>query len=208
MAKGSNTVKETEEERALAQIAAEKYRTFKDLYDPQIDNYIDKVRMDQNDYSFGRAEVGTALGLQQRQNEREAISRGLNPNRSSMAFLDSVAGPASAMNEASSFLNIDKEIDSIHYRGLESVAKLGQGISQGAQRGITDIAEQTSDMARHNAMQDFEYRSGNQRAIGKLAGWGADAYESGKFDGWFKNNMDPKSYVDYNARFDDGTRNA
>lgn len=175
MSKSGNKVKETKEERELAKIAGERYKVYKELYEPQIDRYISRVRMDEGDRSFAQAEARSSMADAYAQMERSAVSR-MRPDQ---AFRSSgVFAPNSAMTTAQSFNDIDSQITDNHYRGLESVAKMGQGVATGAINTIGDIASNASEVAVHNAFQSEQRRQDNINGAMQLAGAGLAKYSS------------------------------
>lgn len=173
MSKSGNKVKETKEERELAKIGAKRFEVYRELYAPQIDRYISKVRKDDNDRSYARAEAGSAMSSAYAQMERNAVA-GANPqvaaNRSAMF------NPQFAMSQATQFNDIDATITDMHYRGLDSVAKMGQGIQASAVQGLTDVAADAHGDAVHNAFAAEQRRAQNIQGAMSLAGAGASIY--------------------------------
>lgn len=175
MGSKSPSVRETAEEKELAKIAGERWKFYQEQYSPKIDQFIEKARMTDEDYEYGRAEVMSGAGAAIAQQNQSLLSqRGFNPN--SDASFSAMSALNNASNVSESVNNVDHQIDSLHYRGLDTVAKLGKGIQTSAINGLSEVANNAANRASNEALDRFNNRMANQHAAMSLAGAGASAY--------------------------------
>lgn len=182
---GSNTVKDTPEQRQLAQVAAEKWNFAQDKLAPLENAYMESVgdmtSPGKMSYIAGRtmqsqqqavSEASGQAGLQLSQ-------AGVDPSsgRAQSAMSGIALGGASAGGETLGRAQFEQENQQV--RGLQNIVAIGQGQAGQAQQGLSSIASQSAADARQSAANRFNRRSANLQLLGQVAGAGTASYMNG-----------------------------
>ena len=169
---GSEQVPETEEEKALAEIAAERWNDYKQRFIPIENRAIDDIMQDVNtpdmfgagmanlatQQQFAGVEQGTVAGLFKRRAGGNALGAGIiNANRDRIA--SSASGQANAMG-----LNTTRNI-----HNLQSMVNVGLGQAGSALSGMGDAAS----AAQRQAILDARASAASRAAVGQVAGTAA-----------------------------------
>ena len=175
---GDNEVKDTPEQKALAQVAAEKWNFAQDNLAPLEDAYMASV--DQMDsasnmsYIRGRTMQGQARAQTQAQGQLEAgMGRaGINPN--SGRFQGEMGGLSTEIAQSGGDVlgRAQFEQDNQKIMGLQNITAIGQGQAGQAQAGMSRLAQESSSNAIGNAQNAFNRRSANLQLLGTVAGAG------------------------------------
>lgn len=175
---GDNKVKDTPEQKALAQVAAEKWNFAQENLAPLEDQYM--AHVDQMDsagnmsYIRGRTMQAQAGAQSQAQSQMEAgLGRaGINPN--SGRFQGEVAGLGNELAQAGgeTLGRAEFEQDNQKIMGLQNITDIGQGQAGQAQAGMSRLAQESSSNAIGNAQNAFNRRSANLQLLGTVAGAG------------------------------------
>ena len=175
---GGNEVKDTPEQRALAQVAAEKWNFSQENLAPLEDRYMASV--DQMDspsnmsYIRGRTMQGQARAQTQAQGQMETgMGRaGINPN--SGRFQGEMGGLSTEIAQSGGDVlgRAQFEQDNQKIMGLQNITAIGQGQAGQAQAGLSRLAQESSNNAIGNAQNAFNRRSANLQLLGTVAGAG------------------------------------
>ena len=187
---GDSDVKETESERAAAQVAAERWNYYQTEFGrPQENQFMDNVKEMDTDGAYDFAEGATNKEFQGAaadslrsvgNNER---SLGMNDNSSRSKLADATTGieMAGKAGSAKSGALIDQK--DRHLSGVEAVVNIGQGKATSAQMGMGDIASAAHDQARSDTISDFSDGQSLRSAAGTAVGMGGraamEAYDNG-----------------------------
>lgn len=183
-----NKVKDTPEQKYLAQVAAEKWNFAQQELAPLEDKYMEHVdQMDSEgnmSYIRGRTFQAQNQGLSQAQEQMESglAQAGINPNSGRFqnemhGLSQDIAGTGGEMAGRAQF-----EQDSQQVRGLQNIVAIGQGQSGQAQAGLSRIAQESSADAIADSQNAFNRRAANLQLVGNLAGAGTSY---GMKNGWF-----------------------
>lgn len=175
---GDNDVKDTPEQKYLAQVAAEKWNFAQENLAPLEDEYMASVDQMDSESNMSYIRGRTMQAQTQAQSEAQGeLSRGMgragiNPN-SGRAQGDQ-QGLALDVAEAGGE-NLGRaqfEQDNQKVMGLQNVTAIGQGQSGRAQAGLSRMAQESSADAVSDAKQAFNRRSANLQLVGSVAGAG------------------------------------
>lgn len=179
---GSNTVKDTPEQRQLAQVAAEKWNFAQEKLAPLENAYMESVGDMTSDanmsYIAGRtmqsqqqavSDASEQVGLQLGQ-------AGIDPSsgRFQLAMNDIALGGASAGGETLGRAQFEQENQQV--QGLQNIVAIGQGQAGQAQAGLSGVAAQSAQDAQQTAANRFNRRSANLQLLGQVAGAGTASY--------------------------------
>ncbi len=174
---GSNQIPETEEERALAEVAEHKFQYYKDHYAPMEDKFMERVdNMDKKgSYDFVRGAAGSsasrAFGDAKRGVRSQMEQQGLNPAsgryQGTMDAMTREQGGAAS----ETMTRAGNQQQDEYVQGLANVTAIGRGQATNAQHGLSDVAYSASQDAASRAEDSFNRR----HATGQLAGMAAGA---------------------------------
>lgn len=158
--------KETEQERALAEVASEQWARYKEVGIPAREEFFKRVNDSgtepANTFARGAAASATSakygeLGLK----TRPAGQFGLAMARARDAETNTMGASLSQ--------------EDMHVGGLQDVVSMGQGEATQARAGLSDLAVQASQKATMDATNQYNHRAGNMAAAGTLIGAGVQA---------------------------------
>ena len=185
---GDNKVKDTPQQKYLAQVAAEKWNFAQQELAPLENEYMQYVeQMDSaENMSYIRGRTFQAQNQAQSQAGQQAArglgQGGINPN--SGRFQSEMYGigqdVANAGGEQAGRAQFEQ--DSQKVRGLQNIVAIGQGQSGTAQAGLSSVAQASASDAINSAQNSFNRRAANLQLLGNLAGAGA-AYGMGGMGG-------------------------
>lgn len=166
--------KETEQERALAEVASEQWARYKEVGIPAREEFFKRVNDSgtepANTFARGAAASATSakygeLGLK----TRPAGQFGLAMARARDAETNTMGASLSQ--------------EDMHVGGLQDVVSMGQGEATQARAGLSDLAQQASQKATMDATNQYNHRAGNMAAAGTLIGAGVQANMGSKRSG-------------------------
>ncbi len=175
---GDSTVKDTPEQRQLAQVAAEKWNFAQEKLAPLENAYMESVG-DMTSAGNMSYIAGRTLQSQQQAvsdaNQQAGLQLGLagidpSSGRFQSAMSSIALGGASAGGETLGRAQFEQENQQI--RGLQNIVAIGQGQAGQAQVGLSGIAAQSAQDARQSAATQFNRRSANLQLLGQVAGPG------------------------------------
>lgn len=179
---GDNTVKDTPEQRQLAQVAAEKWNFAQEKLAPLENAYMESVGDMTTDANMSYIAGGTLQSQQQAVSEAteqagmQLSQAGIDPSsgRAQSVMSGITLGGASAGGETLGRAQFEQENQQV--RGLQNIVAIGQGQAGQAQQGLSSIASQSAVDARQTAANRFNRRSANLQLLGQVAGAGASSY--------------------------------
>lgn len=179
---GDNTVKDTPEQRQLAQVAAEKWNFAQEKLAPLENAYMESVGDMTSDANMSYIAGRTLQSQQQavsdasQQAGMQLGQAGIDPSsgRFQTAMSDIALGGASAGGETLGRAQFEQENQQI--QGLQNIVAIGQGESGQAQAGLSGVAAQSAQDARQTAANRFNRKSANLQLLGQVAGAGTASY--------------------------------
>lgn len=176
---GDSTVKDTPEQRYLAQVAAEKWNFAQEKLAPLENAYMESVNQmtDAGHMSYIRGrtmqaqqQAGSELADQAGQQLQQG---GIDP--SSGRYQGAMTGLnldlAQSGGETLGRAQFEQENQQI--QGMQNIVAIGQGQAGQAQAGLAGLADQSAADARQSAANQFNRRSANLQLLGQVAGAGA-----------------------------------
>ncbi|NYT74264.1 hypothetical protein HZU72_17780 [Halomonas sp. QX-2] len=179
---GDSKVKDTPEQRQLAQVAAEKWNYAQENLAPLENAYMESVGDMTSDANMSYI-AGRTLQSQQQavsdaseQAGMQLGQAGVDPSsgRYQTAMSDIALGGASAGGETLGRAQFEQENQQI--QGLQNIVAIGQGESGQAQAGLSGVAAQSAQDAQQTAANRFNRKSANLQLLGQVAGAGTASY--------------------------------
>jgi hypothetical protein len=178
MGKGSK-VDETEQERALAEIAAQRFNRYREVFAPLEDQYIQQVFDVRNQSNY---ETAGGIAAAQFQKEFQTgqdkltdqmFQQGVDP--SSGAFQENSAAlrRAQAVGQGLGVSGAKVANTDRFYQGLRGVMAIGQGQSADAIEGMAGLARQSGERATAAAESAFERSSAIRSGVASGLGYAA-----------------------------------
>lgn len=170
------TVKETREERALAEVAQKKWTYYKDNYQPLENEYMRKVDAQDTDgardFATGMAASATTaeFGGAAKEVASGMAEHGINPNSGKAKFTMSGLSDAQAGASSEAKAQALNSQDDAYVGGLSNVVAIGNNKSTTATAGLSELAQTASAKAANDAQNSFNNRAARLSAIGSVAG--------------------------------------
>lgn len=182
---GDNKVKDTPEQRHLAEVAAEKWNFAQQELAPLENAYMESVgkMTDPGRTSFLRGRTMQSVGRVQPE------MMGLASDQMTQAGIDPSSGRyqdelgeitndvGSGGGETLGRAQFEQQNEQV--KGLQNIVAMGQGKSTQSQQGISGLAQQASQDAIGDATNRFNRRSANLQLLGTVAGAGVRHYGLG-----------------------------
>lgn len=194
--------KETEQEKALAEVANEQWARYKEVGIPAREAFFKTVNDSgtepANTFARGTAASATKAkygGL----NMVKPGAGAASPANTSGGF---TLAMARAKDTADNTQGASLSQEDMHVGGLQDIVAMGRGQATQARAGLSDLAVQANQKATQDATNQFNNRAANMSAAGTLVGAGAQAYLGGGLSGVKKPGAvgvvsDPNKYAGY-----------
>lgn len=170
---------ETEEQRALAQIAAERFNRYKEVFAPLEDQYIQQVMDIRSQGNYETAGGLASSAFQQNfqnaqdQLQNQMFEQGVDPSSGAFQSNSAALRRAQAVRQGVGVSDAKIANTDRFYSGLRGIMNLGQGQAATAVEGMADIAQQAQQRANQAAENAFNRssaaRSGVAAGLGYLA---------------------------------------
>ena len=185
MGKGSK-VDETEQERALAEIAAQRFNRYKEVFAPLEDQYIQQVFdvRDQSNYEnaggIAAAQFQKEFQTGQDKLTNQMFQQGVDP--SSGAFQENSAAlrRAQAVGQGLGVSGAKVANTDRFYQGLRGVMAIGQGQASDAIEGMAGLARQSGEKATAAAESAFTKSSAVRSGVAAGLGYAATPFVDSK----------------------------
>ncbi len=168
---GGVDIKDSEDQKAMAQIAKEKWQLYQSKFVPQENAWMADVASwndaDKYDQAAGKANAGTnsAYGHAMQQ----LLSQGGNTGRINAGINDLALGMANTRNENTNRMQISQQDQ--YVAGLQNIAQVGLGKETQALSTMSDAANISNAYAQQQAASD----ASNSNSWSELAGMGIGA---------------------------------
>lgn len=179
---GSNEVKETENEKAAAQVASQQWDLYQNELQPYENLFMDKVDALNNEQKYTDIANDTNLGYQaefgkaRQDTATQLAASGVDPSSGKFQGTldnitsDQVAGQIDTTNRAQS-TQADKYVG-----GLQDVVAMGAGQKADALSGFNSIANTSMQKAQSDAQRSMSNRQATAGVAGALGGAAVRTY--------------------------------
>lgn len=179
-------VKETEAEKALADVAASKWQDYQDNYVPLENSYIDSVENLNSAGSKARVAADAQSNIQSNvggllsQHTKNNMQKGLDPTSGATKTGGFALQLASQQSKAAAGDEAKFGAENSYLQGIGSVVAMGEGQEASAFDSMGSIADRAAGTSINNAKNDFTKFQSNQdvngAVIGGLAAYGMNKY--------------------------------
>lgn len=183
---GGKRPDETEEQRALAEIAAQRFNRYKEVFAPLEDQYIQQVFDVRNQGNYETA-GGLASAEYQRSfqdtNEKAAgqmFQQGVDPSSGAFQGNSAALRRAQAVKQGMGISGAKVANTDRFYQGLKGVISMGQGQASEAIGGMSDIAQTAQQRANAAAESSFQSNSALRSGLMAGAGYAASPFIDSK----------------------------
>ncbi|MGY8872234.1 MAG: hypothetical protein ACKVJE_17495 [Pseudomonadales bacterium] len=175
---GDNEIKDTQQQKDLAYVAAEGWNFSQEELAPLQEKYMEKVDSmadpSRKEFIAGRANLGQQAATSEAVSDvaTGASSHGLDLNSGKVkgALTDIATGAGKTGGQVASQGKFEQ--DTQHIKGMQSIVDMGSGQKTQAVAGLSDIASIAGANARSDAVDSFNERSSNLQAVGTVLGAG------------------------------------
>lgn len=174
MAKGGDTVKETEAQKAFADVASKNWDDYQRRWVP-VQNVF-KQRVEQigasKPVAIGRAatDVTGEFGKARTGLDVSNASRGINVGSGRGIFGDANLDTSQASSKSAVMGSADRSIDEQYFKGLTDVINIGRGEKASAEFGSENLANMSAERARADAQNSQLASAGIGSGIGTAVG--------------------------------------
>lgn len=180
---------DTPEAKALAEVAAERWNRYQDVFVPLENQYfgdVMKVR-DKGTYddvgALASAKYANQFDQANGQLAHEMEQQGVDP--SSGVFMGNSAAlrKAQALKQAGGVAAAKVANTDRFYDGLSSIIAMGQGQAGQSIGGLRSVANQSGEQAMRDAQTSFENASATRAGVGQMVGLGVSPYVDSQLHG-------------------------
>lgn len=179
---GDTEIKDTPEQKALAEVGAEEWNYAQETLAPLQDMYMEQVdsldSQERKDYISGNANIGmqNAIGHAGTELVSAGTANGLdlNSGKFKTALSDSMTETAAIGGDTAARGLIEQDKQKV--MGLQNVVAIGSGQETQAIAGMADIADLSAQKAGNDAYNAFNRRSANLQTVGRIVGAGTSYY--------------------------------
>lgn len=172
-------VKETPQEKALAEVAMKQLADYRQRWSPLQRQLASKITAAgapdsrARRQAAGKAAVDNTVqfGDAERQvTATTSAATGLGSARTKMTITG--MGDDKATSRALGLAGADQAVDDAYMEGLGMLTAMGRGERAGAVQGMADIAARSGRQAAADAATSLRRRAGNAQLVGQVAGFG------------------------------------
>lgn len=180
MGKKDDKVKETPQQKALAEVAMAQMADYKQRWLPVQRKLAESIRADgapgssARTQAAGRASTETAVRFGEARGGLEGAltDSGAGPNSSKFKLATAGLGDDEATSRGLGFVAADQAIDDAYLQGLGALTALGRGEKAQAMGGMQRVADMSGRQAAADAEMSAQKRAGNAQMVGQVAGFG------------------------------------
>lgn len=169
-------VKDSEAEKALAQIAKEKWELYNEMFVPLENQWMEEIGTLNSEAAYDRA-AGTANASIQGsygQAMQDAMAQGGSESDISRNINNLALGMQTARTDSTNAAQINQQ--NRYVEGLQAINAVGQGAQAEALTGLSDSAAMSQQYAEQNAYDDYASQQSTNELIGAGIGgatrWG------------------------------------
>lgn len=179
---GGGGIEDTEDQKALADIALDRFQRYQDLYVPAENRYIDEVLNYDSASRMEQAGGQATANVQQSFTEgfagqrQDMAAQGINPTSGASQQALQAYGANSMFAQSDNMNRSEQSIQDAKITGLQNVTAMGQGVAGNAMQGLGDAASYSAEEARRRSDNAFNASSANRYVGGAVLG-GAIGYQ-------------------------------
>jgi len=179
---GSNEVKETSQEKALAEISMQQWGEYQDRFRPFEDEWISDIEKTPEDRAKISGQVAAAVGNKFDANQagiiKSSVGRGAAPG--SGAFKAAMGQNALQRGAVASkgIAAATQAVDDQTYTGLQQAISMGRGEAAEATRDMTTLARDAANSAIGDARNSSEAKSSMVSSAMSAAGMGLAGWQN------------------------------
>lgn len=177
---GSSDIPETEEQRALAEVASEKWDMFETSFKPVRQEYINEMMAnnDASKYTDLAESVSTDAAIMLEKEAQGAAgnlaAQSIDPTSGRYQATMGKIASDSAVITADTVNRAQSTQQSAYMQGLGNVMAMGEKKSMQATQGLSDVAADSVDSAMQSARNKASSRSDVKTGLGMVIGAGYD----------------------------------
>lgn len=187
---GSGQIKETEDQKALAKIAADRFKRYQEIYKPVENQYMQEVQKFNEPVRQTQASNKAVADTQSvfgkaiadEVNQRTAQS-GANINSGAVQSAINTGATKEAIASADNVNRSQQATQDAYVGGLQSIVGMGNGQASEAIQGMGDIAAASNQKAMNAAVSSHNDRSATRSAIGAGIGAATETYKRTQEEG-------------------------
>lgn len=175
---GDGEIKETEDQRALAQIAGERWKRYQDVFVPVENEYMADVTNANNPGQMQHATEQAQAATRSEFSKAIATdvgavtNAGINPNSGTFNAAVGDGNRRMAVSEADVVNKTQQALDDRKIQGMQNVISMGSGQATQAIAGLNDVATGSAETASNKAVQNHNDSSANKYLASQVAGAG------------------------------------
>ncbi len=180
---GSGEVEETLDQREMAKIMAEKFKRYRDVYEPvekEYFNYADKLD-GANTYTqgVGMAHVSAmqAIHPQMQQGIDQMTAQGIDPNSGAFKSAINAMTTSGAKNIADKANKTQMAISDNAMQAQRNIVAIGNNQQTQAIVGMDEIARYSGEEAGQKAISEHNSAAATEGMVGTIGGAGYRTYE-------------------------------
>ena len=187
MGKKGDSVKESPQEKALAEVAMARFQDYKQRWQPLQRQLAEQIRVSwapdsaERTRAKGQASTESAAQFQEARTGMETAltNSGATPGSSKFNLAMTGLGEDEAASRGLGFTAADQAVDNAYVQGLSAITALGRGEASTASNAMAHQARQGAVQARADAEMSAERRAGWAGLVGRGAGLGIGAAMGG-----------------------------
>jgi len=166
--------KQSEQEKALAEVGAKQWNNYVDMYVPQEARHLEELRSTEAEEArtAGRssADIEVAKAGAKRARRGASFSAGMKNSDGATKMSTALGNDTAAGSKGDVMASIDVAGDTEELRGLASVVALGRNKTNNAVSGMADIAQRKTGLAIAKMNADLEKSISKSQLAGEVLG--------------------------------------
>ena len=174
--------KETEQEKALAEVANEQWARYKEVGIPAREAFFKTVNDSGTEPANTFARGAAASATKAKYGGLNMVKPGVGASSPANTSGGFTLAMARAKDTAGNTQGASLSQEDMHVGGLQDTVSIGRGEATQASAGLSDLAIRANQKATQDVTNQFNNRAANMSAAGTLAGAGAQLYGGGLND--------------------------
>jgi hypothetical protein len=182
MGKNNSEVKETEYEKAAAEVASKQWNLYTDELSRYEDNFIERVGNYNSTSNMKDTKADadlsydSAYAKNRTQTTDNMAASGIDPSSAKFKSAQSDITTDQAISQADTVNRAQSSEQDKYTAGLTDVVSIGQGQKAEAMAGLSDVASMSASTAANDAQNSFNTRASTQQLVGAVSGAGLRSY--------------------------------
>ncbi|MFS1522775.1 hypothetical protein ACL7TT_01470 [Microbulbifer sp. 2304DJ12-6] len=173
---GDGKVKETADEKAFADVVAQKWNHYQQKYSGLEQGYMDRVDAQDSkaamDFAEGSANQHSRAKFSEAKEDLQGnlASAGINPNSGKFKAATNSMAVAEGQSTGETVTRAGNSQKDEYVTGVQNIVNMGQGKSAAATAGLGGLADAAADKAGSDAAEAFNESAMTQQMVGNVAG--------------------------------------